>query len=281
MRSRSPTRGRAAALALAIAGVSLVTVLLFGGAPGAYEVEARFVNAAQLVRGNKVQSGGVAIGSVKEIELAPNGQAIVSLTVDDAHSPLPVGTRAAIRQSSLSGIANRFVDLTFPAYRGDAGQIPDGGRIGADDTTTQVDLDQVFNTLDPRTRRALTGTLQRGARSVSGRGDEIRRGLRYLNPSLAASRRLFEEATRDTPALERTLVDSQRLVTALSERHDDLAALIGRLSVTTRAIGRQKGALAESLELLPANAAAREHLVRERPRWRSTTSTRWSTPRSR
>lgn len=244
-------RQRIGTLALIALAVALVAVVLFRGAGGAYEVEARFLNAAQLVPGNKVQSGGVGIGSVKEIDLAPNGQAIVSFEVDPQHSPLPAGTRASIRQSSLSGIANRFVDLTFPAHREGVEEIPDGGRIPADLTTTQVDLDQVFNTLDPTTRRGLTSTLKRGAASVRGRGDEIRRGLRYLNPSLATTRRLFEEATRDTPVLERTIVDSQRLVSTLSERHDELASLIGRLSVTTRAIGGRKGALAESLELLP------------------------------
>ena len=74
--------------------------------------------------------------------------------MDEDHSPLPTGTRAAIRQSSLSGIANRYVDLTFPA----GGARPrDDRRRRADrrrPTTTQVDLDQVFNTLDPPTRRA-------------------------------------------------------------------------------------------------------------------------------
>jgi phospholipid/cholesterol/gamma-HCH transport system substrate-binding protein len=51
--------------------------------------------------------------------------------------------------------------------------------------------------------------------------------------------------------LERFLVDSSRLVTALADRRDDLAGLIGNLSETTRALGSQKEALAESIGRLP------------------------------
>jgi phospholipid/cholesterol/gamma-HCH transport system substrate-binding protein len=57
--------------------------------------------------------------------------------------------------------------------------------------------------------------------------------------------------TRDQPVLERFLVDSSRLVTALAERRDDLAALIGNLNETTGALGAEKAALAESIGRLP------------------------------
>ena len=51
--------------------------------------------------------------------------------------------------------------------------------------------------------------------------------------------------------LERFLVDSSKLVTALAERRDDLASLVANANATTRALGNQKQALAESIELLP------------------------------
>ena len=46
-------------------------------------------------------------------------------------------------------------------------------------------------------------------------------------------------------------MDSSQLVTALAERRDDLSGLIGNLNDTTRALGNQKLALAESIERLP------------------------------
>jgi phospholipid/cholesterol/gamma-HCH transport system substrate-binding protein len=241
--------GRIAALGAVIAAIALVAVVLFNGA-GAYSVKADFINAGQLVRGNPVQIGGVSVGSVGSIKITPDGEAEITLKIKDGHAPLPKGTQATIRQFSLSGIANRYVDLRLPNGRARS-DIPDGGRIGVEATRTAVDLDQLFNTLDPKTRKSLQGFFKGQARQFARRGEQANRGLEYLNPSLSTSSRLFNELTRDTPVLERFLVDSSRLVTALAERRDDLAGLVGNLNDTTRALGNQKEALAEAIGQLP------------------------------
>lgn len=248
----APTYARAAVLALLIASIAIVALALFGGGDGTYTVTARFVNAGQIVKGNQVQAGGVPIGSVEKIELTGDGQADLRLRIDNANAPLPAGTRAAIRQLSQSGIANRFVDLTFPEHRDGAREIDDGGRIGADATTTQVDLDQVLNALRPKTRAALKGLLEDSARSLGGGGGErLGRGIEYLNPGLSTSARLLRELTRERPVLRRTLVNGADLVSALAQRRESLASLVGTANQATGALARQKGALAESIGLLP------------------------------
>jgi phospholipid/cholesterol/gamma-HCH transport system substrate-binding protein len=241
--------GRFAALGGVIAAIVLVAIVLFGGS-SAYTVDAHFINAGQLVRGNPVQSGGVPIGSVGSIKITPDGQAAVVLKIKDKFAPLPRGTQATIRQFSLSGIANRYVDLTFPTGRS-RGNLDDGGSLNVDETHTAVDLDQLFNTLDPKTRKALQGFFKGNARQFAGEGEAANKGLEYLNPALATSSRLFNELTRDQPVLERFLVDSSQLVTTLASRRDDLAGLIGNLNDTTHALGSQKAALAESISQLP------------------------------
>jgi phospholipid/cholesterol/gamma-HCH transport system substrate-binding protein len=242
--------GRVAAVGAVIAAIVLVGLILFGGAPGGgYKVKARFLNAGQLVKGNPVQVGGVPVGSVKGIEITPDGHAEIEMSIDGDHSPLRRGTRAEIRQFSQSGLANRYIDLKLPPDTDDT--IPDGGVIDTDKTVTQVDLDELYNTLDPETRRSLQGFFKGSAEQWRNMADEANVGFQYLNPALSTSRRLFNELTRDTPVLERFLVDSSEMVTALAERRDDLAGLIGNLNETTRALGSQKEALAESIGRLP------------------------------
>ena len=243
--------GRAAALGAVIAAVVLVALLLFGAGSGGYEVTAKFINAGQIVKGNPVQAGGAPIGSVKDIKIADDGQAEIKFSVEDDHAPLRDGTRATIRQLSQSGIANRYVDLSIPPNREGEEKIPDGGRIETDATKTAVDLDQLFDTLDPDTRKALQDFFKNQERQFRGRGYQANEAFKYLNPAFATSSRLFNELTKDEPTLERFLVDSSRLVTALADRRDDLAGLIGNLNETTRALGNEKGALAESIERLP------------------------------
>jgi phospholipid/cholesterol/gamma-HCH transport system substrate-binding protein len=241
--------GRVAAVGALIAALVLVSLVLFGGGAGGYKVKARFLNAGQLVKGNPVQVGGVPVGSVKGIKITSDGHAEIELSIDGDHAPLRRGTRAEIRQFSQSGLANRYVDLKLPPDTDDT--IPDGGVIDTDKTVTQVDLDELYNTLDPETRRSLQGFFRHSADQWRGREREANIGFQYLNPALSTSSRLFNELTKDTPVLERFLVDSSRLVTALADRRDDLAGLIGNLNETTRALGSQKEALAESIGRLP------------------------------
>ena len=249
MRSLSAV-GRVAAVGAVIAAIVLVGLILFGGSGvGGYKVYAEFLNAGQLVKGNPVQVGGVPVGSVKGMEITDDGHARVELSIDGDHAPLRRGTRAEIRQFSQSGLANRYVDLSLPPDSDD--EIPDGGVIDTDKTVTQVDLDELFNTLDPETRRSLQGFFKGSAAQWRDVADEANVGFEYLNPALSTSRRLFNELTKDTPTLQRFLVDSSEAVTALAERRDDLAALIGNLNDTTRALGSQKEALAESIGRLP------------------------------
>jgi phospholipid/cholesterol/gamma-HCH transport system substrate-binding protein len=243
--------GRVAAFAAVIAAAVLVAVMLFGGGGSGYTVRADFLNAGQLVRGNPVETGGVPIGSVKNIDITDAGQAVIEFAVDDAHSPLPAGTHATIRQFSQSGIANRYIDLTFPPAAAGGGEIDDGGHIGSDDTTTAVDLDELFNTLDPKTRKGLQGFFKGQARQFAGKGEQANIGFQYLNPALSTSSRFFNELTKDTPALERFLVDSSTLVTTLAEKRDPLSSLISQLDTTTTALASQRTALADSIQELP------------------------------
>jgi phospholipid/cholesterol/gamma-HCH transport system substrate-binding protein len=242
--------GRVAAVGALIAAIVLVGLILFGGGGlGGYKVKARFLNAGQLVKGNPVQVGGVPVGSVKGIHLTQDGHAEIEMEIDDDHAPLRRGTRAEIRQFSQSGLANRYIDLKLPPDSDD--EITDGGVIDTDSTVTQVDLDELFNTLDADTRRNLQGFFKGSADQWRDMADEANVGFQYLNPELSTSRRLFNELTHDTPLLQRFLVDSSKMVTALAERRDDLAGLVGNLNETMGALGSQKEALAESIRRFP------------------------------
>ena len=237
---------------LAVAGVALavvlVALLLFGGP--SYRVHATFLNAGQLVPGNEVQVGGVTVGSVDDIALTPDGQAEVTFSIDDEdYSPLRRGTRAVIRPTSLSGIANRFVDLHLGPDDGE--EIEDGGQIGAESTTSAVELDQLFALFDRRTRSAAQDFIAGQAESLRGGGVQLRQGVRYLNPALSTGARLFGELTRDERLLRRALVDTSAVVTALAERRGDLTGVVSNLNTTFGALGGQQDALAESVARLP------------------------------
>ena len=115
---------------MVVAVVVIALVVALSGA-GGYTVHARFVSASQLVKGNEVKVSGITVGSVQDVALTDDGQADVTLKIaEDGYHPLRRGTRAIIRQASLSGVANRYVDLQLGGA--DQPDIADGGTLPAD-----------------------------------------------------------------------------------------------------------------------------------------------------
>jgi phospholipid/cholesterol/gamma-HCH transport system substrate-binding protein len=238
----------AAVGAVIVAAVAVAVVLLNGGG-GGRTYTLHFQNAAQLVKGNLVQVGGRPVGTVSDITLTDDGQAAVKIQLDDGAYDLRQGTRAIVRASSLSGIANRYVDLQLAP--GTATKIRDGGTIPASHTTTAVDLDEIFNVFDPKSRKGLTEVIRGFATSYAGKGKQANAAIVYLNPSLAASSRLFRELVRDKPELRKFVNQSANLVTDVAQRRADLAGLVSNLNATNAAIGNQRDALAEAIQRLP------------------------------
>jgi phospholipid/cholesterol/gamma-HCH transport system substrate-binding protein len=221
---------------------------MFGGGSG-YTVTATFENAGQLVKGNYVEVGGRPVGKVQEIKLDNHAQAKVKLSVGSSFDPLHEGTTAVIRASSLSGIANRYVEI-HPGPNS-APKIQDGGQISADRTQAPVDLDQLFNTLDPKTRKGLQDIIQGGATQYQGKTAQAARALQYFSPALSTTSHVARELLLDRQSFQRFVASTASVVSALDERRPALAALVGNTNTTAKAIGDENVALAQALGLLP------------------------------
>ena len=250
--SRSSLIGRVLGLA-ALAVAVVAVVLLFSSGGDEYEVTAEFENAGQLVKGNEVVIGGTAVGTVKTIELGSAGQAEVTFTVESDYAPLARGTVATVRSPSLSQIAGRQVQLTIPPDSESASdQIPDGGTMGQSETVSAVDLDQLFNTLSPKTIKDFKHVIEGFAESYDGVSKQANEGLKYANPFLSTSRRVFAELNSDQRAFEDLIVDTSQLSGALAARAPQITQLVSNLDTMMTAIGDRKEQLAETISLLPS-----------------------------
>jgi len=241
--------GRAAAVgAVALAILAVAVIVLSGGS--SYTVHALFQNASQIVNGDQVQVAGNAVGSVSNISLTKNGLADLTLTIDNGSlTPLHQGTEATVRLTSLSGIANRYVELRLgPATNP---TIKNGGTISYTNTTSAVDLDELFNTLDAPTRKGLQNVLQGSASQYDGQGQKMRAAWQYLNPAIASSSVLFSELNRDTSKFTRFITKTGSLLNDLASRSGSLSGLVSNLNTTTQALAAQRQNLALSLQKLP------------------------------
>ena len=133
------------------------------------------------------------------------------------------GTTAQIRETSLSSVAGRQIQLDLPPSNSTAPDIPNGGEIPLADTISEVDIDQIFNTLSPKTINDFKHVIQGFDISYEGSAKQANQGFKYFNPLLSTSRRVFGELTRDTPdvlaASRRHLVALGRAVRAGTRHH--------------------------------------------------------------
>ncbi len=248
MRNSSVIGRVAAVAALAVAIVAVAVILLSSGS--SYQVHAVFVNASQIVQGDLVEVSGNPIGTVSGIALTPAGQAQLTLQISNgAYSPLRQGTTATVRELSLSGVASRYVDLHLGSPN--AAKIPNNGVISANNTTSEVDLDQLFDTLNGPTRKGLQNVFLGSAAQYKGAGKLAQQAFAYLNPAVAASSVLFSEITRPQSHFTNFVVKSSHLVSDAAQRSADLAGLVSHLSTTTQALAAERVDLGQSLRDLP------------------------------
>jgi phospholipid/cholesterol/gamma-HCH transport system substrate-binding protein len=238
---------RVIAVAALLVAATAAFLLLRGA--DKYTVTARMESATQIVKGNLVQVAGEPVGKVTDIRVTDDSRAELRLEINEDYAPLRTGTRAVVRQLSLSGQANRYIDLQLGGARGS--EIEDGGTIPAKDVVSAVELDQLFQVFDSKTRPGIKRTIKLFGQFSGGRTDEANAALQYFNPALAASTRLFDELTADRTQLERFIVQTGRLTNDLAARDDDLAGSIDNLGRTMEALSTEKDDLGESIERLP------------------------------
>src|SRR4051794_39591154 len=243
--SRRATRMLAAA---ALAAVALVLALILLGG-GSREYRVMMENAGQLVPGDLVRIGGVQAGSVKSLELTPDGQAVVTVAIDESWGRLHAGTNVTVRASGIATVTGRYVDISpGPSFRP---ALPDGGAIDVDHTRSIVDIDQLLNAIDPPTRRSLRKVLHGFSTWYAGREPDANLSARYFPPALQSATHLFQELNDDSATLEQFLTQTGVALHALSRNRSALTELVSDTRATAHALGSDNQSLSAALQNLP------------------------------
>jgi phospholipid/cholesterol/gamma-HCH transport system substrate-binding protein len=237
---------RLAAIGALVLVVIAILVLLLSGGGNSSHYRLLFETGGQLVKGNQVLIGGAPVGSVDNVALTDNGQAQVDISVD---RPLHEGSSAIVRATSLSGIANRYISIqpgpdNNPELKNDA-------IITEVDTTSPVDLDQLFNTLRGPERQALRNIIEGSSTVYAGNGPAANETYKYLSPSLVATDRLLQELNRDSGTLTNFLVNGASVVSAVAERRNELSALTQNANEALGAIASENRSFDQALVALP------------------------------
>jgi phospholipid/cholesterol/gamma-HCH transport system substrate-binding protein len=246
---------------LVVAAIALVVVLR---SSGAHHYRVVFSNAGQLVKGDRVRIGGTPAGTVTSIDLTGDGQAAIGVKVNHRFGPLREGTTATIRQIGLTSVAGRYIDISpAPTFRP---ALDDGATIGGDKTTPIVDLDQLFNTLDPKTRKGLQQFIDGSASWYEGKEQQANASAQAFPAALSGLNQLATELTADDANLSRFLVKTGDALGALAEHKEQLTDLVSNTRATTAALSANTASLDQALQhVAPALRKGTDAFVALRP----------------
>ena len=182
-----------------------------------YRLSVEVPNASTLVRSNDVRIGGVRVGFVDSVEPIQDPKtgavhAKVDLKLDKNVDPLPRDSTVIVRSRSALGLKYLEID------KGTSNKgYPEGAVLPLKAGHPKpVEIDQVLNTFDEPTRRAIRGNLVGFGDALAGRGPDLNAALGELRPLLDR----LEPVAR---ALAAPSTGLERFIRALSDTAAEVA----------------------------------------------------------
>src|SRR4029077_9503634 len=135
-----------------------------------------------LQNANQVRIGGTRVGLVNSLSLHQDPRtgrvnAIANLKLEKSIEPLPHDTRAIVL--SVSAIGLKYLELEKGSSRT---PLRAGETIPLSQTSEPVDIDQLFNMFDEKTRTASQINLNNFGNGLAGRGIGLNETIHTLRP---------------------------------------------------------------------------------------------------
>jgi phospholipid/cholesterol/gamma-HCH transport system substrate-binding protein len=294
MQKQAPSVGRilvAVGFTLSCFALLLFLWVTFGGPvpfkPASYRFTADFPEAITLQKEADVRIGGVSVGKVKELSLAPDevcqsedpaeraacNTTRATIEIEPQYAPISSDARAVLRQKTLLG--ETYVELTTgsqiepgetsgdvnaQASTIDVGQlsgedapepIEEGGHLAQSQVDDQTQIDEIFQGFDDETRESFQSWMQGAGIAINGRGLDLSDAFGNLAPFANDASDVLGTLRRQELAL-RTLVRSTGNVFAALTQHDQaLAGAIVGSNRTFGALASESEALADTFKILP------------------------------
>jgi len=283
MQKQAPSMGRiliAVGFTLSCFGLILFLWIAFGGPiplkPESYKISAYFPETTTLARESDVRIGGVSVGKVKEITLAPpqyrvsgNDTTEAVMEIRPEFAPIASDAQAILRQKTLLG--ETYIELTpgtkdsgdaAPVSLGTAANVSDAeakevkplaedGTLGISHTQDATQIDEIFNALDEETRSSFQRWMAGSAVAVEGRGLDLNDAFGNLGPFVSDASDILAILNKQKQALKGLVSDTGTVFEALTEQDQALASAITGSHDTFGALASEDQALAESFQILP------------------------------
>ena len=238
--------------ALSCVGLLLLLWLSFGGtiplSPQGYQVRIAFPYADELGTQADVRIAGVSVGKVIGKSLDPSGnRTIATIQMDNQFAPIHRDARAILREKTILG--ETYVELT-PGTPGSP-DLPDGGTLAPANVQPAVQLAQILNTFDPKTRHAFQVWQQQLAQIFRGNDQNLNSTLGNLPAFAVNANDLLQVLDIERTAVVRLVRNGGSTFAALSRNQAALRSLITSSEATFATTAHNNQALAATFHVFP------------------------------
>lgn len=217
-----------------------------------YDIKAELPEASGLEKGNQVRLFGRRIGIVSSIVPHQNPAtgkvtAIVSLKLEKHAGPLPADTTTEVQ--SVSTIGLKYLELK----RGDSRRtIPPGGTIPVSHASEPVEIQDLFNMFDKKTRIAIQQNTNAFGDGLAGRGVGLNETLHTLRPLAANSVPVLHNLASPRTGLGQLFIALDKISREISPVAETQASLFRELDTFFTAFAGASPALERTIEGGPA-----------------------------
>jgi phospholipid/cholesterol/gamma-HCH transport system substrate-binding protein len=237
--------------ALSCFGLLLFLWLSFGGPiplkPKGYRVQIGFPEATTLASEADVRVAGVPVGKVRKIEPQDGGNlTLATVELERRFAPLRTDARAVLRQKTLLG--ETYVELT-PGRSEKT--IPENGRLPDGQVQDTVQLDEIFDALDPQTRQDFRTWQRQLAIGIKDRGRDFNDALGTLPGFARDGADVLAVLDSQEAAVQRLVKNTGVVFAALTANEAQLQNLITGSKRTFDATASKNDELAETIRIFP------------------------------
>jgi ABC-type transporter Mla subunit MlaD len=290
MQKQAPSIGRilvAVGFTLSCFALLLFLWVTFGGPiplkPESYRFTADFPEAITLAKEADVRIGGVSVGKVKDLGLAPDSECQkdaatcnttrATIEIEPQYAPISADAKAILRQKTLLG--ETYVELTTgsqtqpgqttgnttaQANSIDVGQlsgddapqpIPEGGHLAQTQVQDQTQIDEIFQGFDEPTRQAFQSWMQNAGIAINGQGLSLNDAFGNLGPFASDASDVLGTLRRQQQSLRTLVHDTGDVFAALTDHDQALAGAIVGANRTFGALASQSRALSDTFKIFP------------------------------
>jgi phospholipid/cholesterol/gamma-HCH transport system substrate-binding protein len=254
METSAPSLGKIFSMALfslSCIGLLIFLWVEFGGTipfnPQGYRFEVDFPYAQELATPADVRIAGVSVGKVVSTGIGPNNTTQATIQMNKQYAPVREDTRAILRTKTILG--ETYVELT--PGQPNSPPLRDGGTLPHPQVVQAVQLDDIFNALDPTTRQAFRVWQQQLGQAIQGNDQNLNSVFGNLPTFAADATNILQVLDIQHAAVVNLVRQGGTVFGAISQNQTALRNLITTGETTFHTTAANNAALAAAFRVFP------------------------------